>query len=332
MGRVRGDARLLPGRPRVLPGWGLTVANHYRVSPKFWIKARRRGWNDQQITLGLYLLTCEHRNLEGLYRLPKPYIAADLGWPARKVEETLATICDAGFAVYDEDAEMVLIPKALKHQAPSTPNQIKGAITQLERIPRTSLWDAFRIACASHCPKLAEAIAMRWESEGEGDADASSRARAGSPAPTSSSSSSSSSEHPQPLASEGSEQADPLSRKRAERARNGSRRRVDVQALAAEEAAAAAGRLSPPSEQDSATWERLATALRDSMSESTFAQWFEPIRVIAREGDTLLVRGAGGGFEQHERVIRRVGEQMGVSVRVATAEEASAALAVGGAA
>jgi hypothetical protein len=166
-----------------------TVANHYRVSPKYWIKARRRGWNDAQTTLGLYLLTCEHRNLEGLYRLPKPYIAADLDWPARKVEETLAALCEAGFAAYDEDAQMVLIPKALKHQAPSTDNQIKGAIAQLERIPRTSLWDAFRMACASHCPKLADAIAVRWPSHEDG----ASHAHAGSRAPTSSSSSSSSS-------------------------------------------------------------------------------------------------------------------------------------------
>lgn len=170
------------------------MANHYRVSPKFWLKARRRGWTDQQVTLALYLLTCDHRNLEGLYRLPKPYIAADLAWPAEKVEETLASVCGDGFASYDEDAEVVLIPKALKHQAPSTENQIKGAIAQLARIPRTSLWDAFRMACASHCPRLADAIDMEWPSEPEGDPNGSSRTRAGSRAPASSSSSNSNSE------------------------------------------------------------------------------------------------------------------------------------------
>jgi hypothetical protein len=170
------------------------MANHYRVSPKFWIKARKRGWSDQQTTLALYLLTCEHRNLEGLYRLPKPYIAADLGWGVRKVEEQLTTVCASGFAVYDEDAQIVLIPKALKHQAPSTENQIKGAIAQLERIPRTSLWDAFRIACASHCPKLADAIDVRWPS----DPDEPSRVRVPARAPASSSISSSASKPPQP--------------------------------------------------------------------------------------------------------------------------------------
>jgi hypothetical protein len=165
------------------------VANHYRVSPKLWPKARRRGWSDQELMLALYLLTCEHRNLEGLYRLPRQYIAADLGWVGRKVDDALSALCSYGFVQYDDEAQVVLIPKALKHQAPSTENQIKGAITQIERIPRTSLWDAFRMACASHCPKLAEAVEMRWPSNG----DALSRVRAGSRAPASSSSSSSNS-------------------------------------------------------------------------------------------------------------------------------------------
>lgn len=168
------------------------MANHYRVSPKFWLKARKRGWTDEQTTLGLYLLTCEHRNLEGLYRLPKPYAAADLGWPLEKLETALAVVCSSGFAAYDEDAEMVLIPKALKHQAPSTDRHVQGAIAQLERIPHTTLWDGFRIACQSHCPKLADAIQMRWPS----DTDAISRTHATARGDISSSISSSSPQAP----------------------------------------------------------------------------------------------------------------------------------------
>jgi hypothetical protein len=143
------------------------VANYFRVSPKFWLKARERGWSDAQTTLALYLLTCEHRKLEGLYRLPKAYIADDLTWSAEKVNETLAAVCESGFAQYDEQASIVLIPKALKHQSPSTENHLTGAINQLERLPRTCLWDAFRMACASHCPKLADRINMRWPSDGD---------------------------------------------------------------------------------------------------------------------------------------------------------------------
>src|SRR3954471_24742808 len=111
------------------------MANYYRVSPKFWVRARERGWTDAQTNLALYLLTGEHRKLEGLYRLPRPYIASDLGWPARKVDEALAVVCASGFSAYDDEAAVVFIPKALKHQAPSTPNHIKGAIAQLERLP-----------------------------------------------------------------------------------------------------------------------------------------------------------------------------------------------------
>jgi hypothetical protein len=141
------------------------VANHYRVSPKFHLWARRRGLSDSETRLAFYLLTCEHRNLEGLYRLPKPYMAADLNWALEKVGENLAAVLATGLAMYDEDAEMVLIPKALKHQSPSSPLQIRGAIAQLQRIPRTSLWHAFVTACATHCPKLAEAVEKEWPSD-----------------------------------------------------------------------------------------------------------------------------------------------------------------------
>lgn len=130
---------------------------------------------------------------------------------------------------------------------------------------------------------------------------------------------------PQPLASEGSRERDPLSVKRAERARAGSRRRVDLQALAAEEQAQAAAHLQPPQPGDAQSWGRLAEALRDVMAESTWCQRFESLTVVARDGETLLVGGGPGLLEQHRVVLRRVAEQGAVSVRAATPEEVAAA-------
>jgi hypothetical protein len=179
----------LPCSSQIIPHGSAVaaVANHYRISPKFWLKARQRGWSDAHTTFALYLLTCEHRTLEGLYRLPRAYMASDLGWPARKVDEALAAVAGAGFAVYDDEAEVVLIPKALKHQAPSTENHVKGAMSQLERLPRTCLWHAFRMACSEYCPKLGNEIEKRWPSDG----DATSRTHEGARGVFSSSTSSS---------------------------------------------------------------------------------------------------------------------------------------------
>ncbi|HWT25843.1 MAG TPA: hypothetical protein VN213_20225 [Solirubrobacteraceae bacterium] len=129
----------------------------HRVSPRYWSGARR-GWNDREKLLGLYLLTCAHRNTEGLYHLPKGYIATDLGWTPRQVDETIARVTADGLALYDPDAEVVLLPKALKRQRPNTPLQIRGAVRRLALVPDSPLWEAFLEACDQFAPRLANAI------------------------------------------------------------------------------------------------------------------------------------------------------------------------------
>lgn len=168
------------------------AVQYFRISPKLWRKARARGWTDAQINLAIFLLTNTHRKLEGLYLLPKPYIASDLGWSMEKVEDNLAVLLGAGFAKYDEDAEVVLIPKALKFQSPSTEMQIRGAIAQLRGLPRTCLWDDFRMACKCHCQKLADAVDEAWPPH----SDATSHVRASTRGGSSSTSISNSTETP----------------------------------------------------------------------------------------------------------------------------------------
>jgi len=133
------------------------MAKYYPVWPKFW-RGERRAWTDQEKLLALYLLTCEHRNLEGLYYLPKPYIAADLNWSPRTVDRTLDTLIAAGFCKYDPDAQVVLVPRALAHQAPRTAKQLTGAVRSLDAVPATSLRDDFMTVCAEFAPSLADAI------------------------------------------------------------------------------------------------------------------------------------------------------------------------------
>lgn len=38
-----------------------------QVHHGYWEAARRDGWSDDERQLGIYLLTCPHRNLEGCY-------------------------------------------------------------------------------------------------------------------------------------------------------------------------------------------------------------------------------------------------------------------------
>jgi hypothetical protein len=132
------------------------MAQYYRVSPNFW--KGRRDWSDREKLLAQYLLSCPHRNLEGLYWLPLAYVEADLGWPAKVLRACLATLERDSFAAYDETAQVLFLCKALSFQAPTTEKQVTGALNSLERVPKTVLWDRFVDACERWAPKLSDEL------------------------------------------------------------------------------------------------------------------------------------------------------------------------------
>jgi hypothetical protein len=138
------------------------MASYYPISPLFWSDDKVRGWitdgRQQTVLLALYLLTCEHRNLEGLYRLPKAYISDDLAWEAETVAEHMARLLDAEFIEYDEGPRVVFVRNALKYQQPKSKPQIKGAIGVLERLPKTPLLNSLLRVADTHAPTLAKAM------------------------------------------------------------------------------------------------------------------------------------------------------------------------------
>lgn len=333
------------------------MANHYRVSPKYWLWARRRGLDDAQTNLGLYLLTCTHRNLEGLYRLPKPYVAADLAWPLDKVETNLEVVLSTGFAMYDDAAEMVLIAKALKHQSPSTKNQITGAINQLRRIPRTSLWDAFRVACELHCPLLAEAIETEWPSHSgrmepparaetvaaetgrdetvmpsECDADAI-PARSRADAHTGPSSNSNSNSNPPLAPPQAGGNRDVPSDASQGTPKNSRAHGTNPRAQAAEfqrrqrevASRAAVAALDEPNGQHREQWEQFRSALRVAVPEVSWDQWLTHMTLAAVDGSVLVadapehIRSWIG--QRFGRAIDEWAKHHDVEVRIATAAE-----------
>lgn len=304
------------------------AAQYFRISPKLWRKARMRGWTDSETNLAIYLLTCTHRKLEGLYVLPKPYIASDRAWDLEKVEENLAVLLRDGFAEYDEAAEVVLIPKALKFQSPSTEMQIRGAIAQLRALPRTSLWDRFRVACECHCPKLAAAVEVEWPSH----SNATSHAHASAPGESSSSSSISNSNPPQPPAERG-EQDQEASAQGQEQPRNSRAHGTNPRALAqtaraadAERAAtSAAAALSPQMDEHTEAWERVRAQMKRAVSESTWSIWLATIHLVGVSEGALVVDApdetrawVAGRFE---RLVKHCADAEGAQLRLATGDE-----------
>lgn len=134
------------------------MREYNRVSPRFWTEAQVEGWSDAEKLLGLYLLTCEARTTEGLYRLTWQTVSGDLDWSLERVTQTVSKLLARGFVAYDETARVVLLPKALSYQRPENANQIKAAVKSILALPRTELLPAFVSAANQHCPELVTAL------------------------------------------------------------------------------------------------------------------------------------------------------------------------------
>lgn len=131
------------------------MAEYWRVSPKIWL---HNSWDDRVKLLALYILTCPHRTTEGLFRLPKQYICADLGWDMEALAKPFARLIQDGFIEYDEENQVMFICKALKYQRPDNPNQQQAAINKLSQLPPTPLWPKFLAAAQAYAEPFAQAL------------------------------------------------------------------------------------------------------------------------------------------------------------------------------
>jgi hypothetical protein len=135
---------------------------YHKVYRLFWKDPKVRAWisagEDRTVLLALYMITCDHKNSEGLYYLPKAYVSADLGWEADVVGERMAHLLADRFIEYDEGAEVVFVCNGLKYHEPNSKLQIKGAISALEEVPATPLLASFLTAAETHAKGLAKEI------------------------------------------------------------------------------------------------------------------------------------------------------------------------------
>lgn len=105
-------------------------------------------WNDEKVKLLdqdskfllLYLITCPHGNMVGLFTLKNGYACEDLGWSAIRYAKSLQKLVDSGFIEVDEEQSVVLIRKQLKiDPVEENSNNVAGAMTQISRVPATHL-------------------------------------------------------------------------------------------------------------------------------------------------------------------------------------------------
>lgn len=110
------------------------MAAYHGVHTMFW--AETRAWADDERVCALFLLTCEHRRTEGLYRLPSVYAAHDMGWGVDRFDGALRLLQQRGWVIREDD--WVLLVNGLRWNAPKGEPQEKGAARVVENVPRDS--------------------------------------------------------------------------------------------------------------------------------------------------------------------------------------------------
>jgi hypothetical protein len=146
-----------------------------QVNTSYWRDEKVRRWSPAGKLLGVYLLAGPHATLEGLYGLPRAYVAADLGLSTQEVDDAFAEVLAAGFAEYDSDAEVVFVCRRLKYHTPSGAKSVTGAINAVEAVPTSPLFGAWALSADRYAsegtvnsktgelvPSLAEALRKRW--------------------------------------------------------------------------------------------------------------------------------------------------------------------------
>lgn len=119
------------------------------VSPKFWIgetgKALR-GNGDAQL-LALYLMTCPHANMIGVFHCPVLYMSHETGMSFEGASKALASLSEAQFCTYDEVTETVFVHRMAAYQVgealKAEDNRVKSVVKEWQNIASEPLQRAF---------------------------------------------------------------------------------------------------------------------------------------------------------------------------------------------
>lgn len=116
------------------------MRDYGRVHSTFWSSATTASLSDDGKLLALYLLTCSHSTIAGVFRLPDGYASEDLGWSLERVSEGFSELFHKGFANRCGTTKWVVVEKHLDWNPPENPNQRKAAAKVIGSIPDECAW------------------------------------------------------------------------------------------------------------------------------------------------------------------------------------------------
>lgn len=118
------------------------MRDYGKVHTSFWSSATIRSMTEDGRVLAIYLLTCPHNTISGVFRLPDGYACEDLQWTSERVVEGFAELFQKGFANRCETTKWVWLIKHFDWNQPENPNQRKAAAKVALSIPEDCIWRA----------------------------------------------------------------------------------------------------------------------------------------------------------------------------------------------
>ena len=172
---------------------GACVRDFGKVHTAIWSSETFRSMSEDGRTLAMYLLTCPHGTIAGVFRLPDGYACEDLQWTPERVRAAFSETLSKGFANRCETTKWVWICKYFEWNKPENPNQRTAVEKLAEQVPQDCTWRLdFIGVCATHMVAKKkpfrnpyETVPQPGEGEGEGEGDIERESASDkSPAPT----------------------------------------------------------------------------------------------------------------------------------------------------
>jgi hypothetical protein len=111
-----------------------------KVFSQIWESDDFRSLTEDGRTLVLYLLTCKHATITGVFRVPDGYACEDLQWSSERVSEGFRDLFAKGFATRCGASKWVWVTKFLEWNPPENPNQRKAAAKVALTVPDSCGW------------------------------------------------------------------------------------------------------------------------------------------------------------------------------------------------
>jgi hypothetical protein len=116
------------------------MRDYGKVHTAIWASPTFKALSDDGRMLAIYLLTCSHQTIAGVFRLPDGYAAEDLDWAPERVRKGFAELFRNGFATRCERTKWVNVHKFLEWNPPENPNQHKAVAKCLSLLPKDVYW------------------------------------------------------------------------------------------------------------------------------------------------------------------------------------------------